>query len=53
MRLAHALRQVSNDAYRVLVEEVEQVGRMIGGWLKTQAGTGEVGGNGALTSRSA
>jgi hypothetical protein len=38
IRLAHGLRLVSNHTYGVLAEKVDEVGRMIGGWLKTQAG---------------
>ena len=50
IRLAHGLRLVSNHTYGVLAEKVDEVGRMIGGWLKTQAGTGA---NGARTFLSA
>ncbi|HOC56492.1 MAG TPA: diversity-generating retroelement protein Avd [Verrucomicrobiota bacterium] len=38
IRLAHGLRLVSNHTYGVLAEKVDEVGRMIGGWLKAPAG---------------
>ena len=53
IRLAHGLRLVSNHTYGVLAEKVDEVGRMIGGWLKTQAGVGAAGANGARTFLSA
>lgn len=37
IRLAHALRLVSHHTYGMLAEKMDEVGRMIGGWLKTQA----------------
>ena len=40
IRLAHALRYFSNQAYAVLSEKVDEVGRMIGGWLKAAANPG-------------
>jgi hypothetical protein len=53
VRLAHALRLFSNHTYGVLAAKMDEVGRMIGGWLKTQAGAGATGGNGAPTFLSA
>ena len=53
IRLAHGLRLVRNHTYGVLAEQMEEVGPMIGGWLKTQAVTGAPGGNGARTFLSA
>ncbi|MEI7941512.1 MAG: diversity-generating retroelement protein Avd [Verrucomicrobiota bacterium] len=53
IRLAHALRLVSHHTYGVLAEQMDEVGRMIGGWLKTQAVMGAPGGNGARTFLSA
>ena len=49
IRLAHGLRLVSNHTYGVLAEKVDEVGRMIGGWLKAQAGAGAAGASGART----
>ena len=47
IRLAHGLRLVSHHTYGVLAEKMDEVGWMIGSWLKTQAVTGAPGGNGA------
>ena len=38
IRLAHGLRLFSNHTYGVLAEKVDEVGRMIGGWLKSVSG---------------
>jgi hypothetical protein len=38
VRLAHAMRYLSNQAYAVLSEKIDEVGRMIGGWLKSVSG---------------
>lgn len=35
VRLAHALRHFSHHTYAVLAEKLDEVGRMIGGWLKS------------------
>lgn len=43
IRLAHALRFFSNHTYAVLSVKVDEVGRMIGGWLKAASGTGRSG----------
>lgn len=40
IRLAHALRLLSNHAYSVMAEKVDEVGRMIGGWLKSASPAG-------------
>ncbi len=40
IRLAHALRYFSNQAYAVSSEKLDEVGRMIGGWMKSAASTG-------------
>jgi hypothetical protein len=48
VRLAHALRLFSNHTYGVLAEKMDEVGRMIGGWLKSISGV-----NGAPTFLSA
>ncbi len=40
IRLAHALRYFSNQAYAVASEKLDEVGRMVGGWLKSAASTG-------------
>ena len=34
IHLAHALRDLSPKAYEVISQRVDEVGRMIGGWLK-------------------
>ena len=34
IRLAHGLRLFSNHTYGVLAEKVDEVGRMVGGWVK-------------------
>lgn len=34
VRLAHGLRLFSNHTYGVLAEKVDEVGRMVGGWIK-------------------
>ncbi len=39
IRLAHALRYFSHHTYGVVSEKVDEVGRMIGGWLKSVSGT--------------
>ena len=38
VRLAHALKLFSNHPYGVLAEKMDEVGRMIGGWLKSVSG---------------
>src|ERR1035438_4706285 len=38
VRLAYALKLFSNHTYGVLAEKMDEVGRMIGGWLKSVAG---------------
>lgn len=38
VRLAHALRLLSHHTYGVLAEKMDEVGRMIGGWLKAVSG---------------
>ena len=38
IRLAHALRYFSNHSYAVTAQKVDEVGRMIGGWLKSVSG---------------
>jgi hypothetical protein len=38
VRLAHALKLFSNHTYGVLAEKMDEVGRMIGGWLKSVSG---------------
>ena len=38
VRLAHALKLFSHHTYGVLAEKMDEVGRMIGGWLKSVAG---------------
>ena len=43
IRLAHALRYFSNQCYAVLAAKVDEVGRMIGGWMKSSAGAGKTG----------
>ena len=35
VRLANALKLFSNHTYGVLAEKMDEVGRMIGGWLKS------------------
>lgn len=35
VRLAHGLRLFSNHTYGVIAEKTDEVGRMIGGWLKS------------------
>jgi len=35
VRLAHGLRHFSHHTYGVLAEKMDEVGRMIGGWLKS------------------
>jgi hypothetical protein len=35
VRLAHAMRCFSNQAYAVLSEKIDEVGRMVGGWLRS------------------
>ena len=42
IRLAHGLRLFSNHTYAVLSEKVDEVGRMIGGWLKSAVPSGAV-----------
>jgi hypothetical protein len=37
VRLAHATRYLSNHTYAVLAEKMDEVGRMIGGWIKASA----------------
>lgn len=46
VRLAHALKLFSTHTYGVLAAKMDEVGRMIGGWLKSLAGAGV---NGART----
>jgi hypothetical protein len=53
VRLAHGLRLLSNHTYAVLAARMDEVGRMIGGWLKTQAGPSTRGADGARTLVSA
>ena len=48
VRLANALKLFSNHTYGVLAEKMDEVGRMIGGWLKSVSGA-----NGARTFLSA
>jgi hypothetical protein len=38
VRLANALKLFSNHTYGVLAEKMDEVGRMIGGWLKSVSG---------------
>ena len=38
VRLANALKLFSNHTYGVLAEKMDEVGRMIGGWLKSVLG---------------
>ena len=38
VRLAHALKLFSNHTYGVLAEKMDEVGPMIGGWLKSISG---------------
>ena len=38
IRLAHGLKLFSHHTYAVLAEKMDEVGRMIGGWLKSVAG---------------
>jgi hypothetical protein len=38
VRLANALKLFSNHTYGVLAEKMDEVGRMIGGWLKSISG---------------
>ena len=40
IRLAHALRYFSHQAYAVTSEKLDAVGRMVGGWLKSVASPG-------------
>ena len=40
VRLAHALKLFSTHTYGVLAARMDEVGRMIGGWLKAQGGAG-------------
>jgi hypothetical protein len=41
VRLAHAMRYLSNHTYGLLAERMDEVGRMIGGWLRSvPAGAG-------------
>ena len=35
VRLAHALKLFSNHTYGVLAEKMDEVGRMVGGWLRS------------------
>lgn len=37
VRLAHALRLFANPTYATLAEKMDEVGRMIGGWLRSLA----------------
>jgi hypothetical protein len=41
VRLANALKLFSNHTYGVLAEKMDEVGRMIGGWLKSVSGVRE------------
>jgi hypothetical protein len=38
VRLANALKLFSNHTYGLLAEKMDEVGRMIGGWLKSVSG---------------
>jgi hypothetical protein len=38
VRLANAWKLFSNHTYGVLAENMDEVGRMIGGWLKSVSG---------------
>ena len=40
IRLAHGLRLFSNHTYAVLAEKVDEVGRMVGGWIKSASNPG-------------
>jgi hypothetical protein len=40
VRLAHSLRLFSTHTYGVLATKLDEVGRMIGGWLKALSGCG-------------
>ena len=40
VRLAHGLRLFSNHTYGVMAEKTDEVGRMIGGWLRSLAAAG-------------
>jgi hypothetical protein len=39
IRLAHGLRHFSNHTYAVLAEKLDEVGRMIGGWIRSLEGS--------------
>jgi hypothetical protein len=47
VRLAHGLHHLSHHTYGVLAEKMDEVGRMIGGWLRSLSGGG---GNGSGTT---
>lgn len=40
MRLAHAMHYLSTHTFGVFAEKMDEVGRMIGGWLKSLGGKG-------------
>ena len=53
VRLAHALKLFSTHTYGVLAAKMDEVGRMVGGWLKSQAGAGASGARAFLPSSRA
>ncbi len=36
MRIAHKMRYLSNESYRHCAKSIDEVGRMLGGWMKQQ-----------------